>query len=633
MARYRRLRQYWMEQSRIVTEQVQGNTSGWASLAPFEGAFSLGYKSMQQDDDNGDIQGTFALRQPFSMSMEQDCRFLVLLCSLGRQLLHRLDTEPRPLLDELNRYIEQGLHGDPLPDASFETEAQWLHFLLSNSTNEALSAPLPRGPHLEKDEDVDPENAEDIEEKTLEEGSRTLYHVFAQRLRALLDGQGSGGLGRLLFHTADTRVPVSILLQALDRLSGGGSSTSRTQFSVDDTLHFLSHLSRAVRCRYVHQPFERTQGFVQRPLLAIYPEHRILPSQADRTALDNTDGQDDTDAACAVGRCRSSRSKSGPVGMYEKLLRQHGVLEEAQEAGIPTSLADVVRLANPITCFKRNNGEDEGVTEKVARDIVRHHLLAEAASGQTTPLVRAVAALSAHNGGQDGKNGLWDWALPAVAGEAPRYFHMDRWPLHQQTQATAARVADEAHMALDRELMWDPTSEDPAGARYMWLFSGPGYGYQRTTETHTRYLSGETELQRQVLVQDSTSRVAAEAGIDLDEGEEREKRFLEWLGSKMSSRKRKRDVVEDKGHAENDNAADEDEEDEGGGKKPKVIIFRKTPLPTVSSIQKSVNWMPLVRKHIDEGLNDVEDEDGGEEYEGDRGEDDEDDWMSGNEDV
>ncbi|CAK7198688.1 hypothetical protein SEUCBS139899_001352 [Sporothrix eucalyptigena] len=583
MARYRRLRQYWMEQSRIVTEQVQGNTSGWASLAPFEGAFSLGYKSMQQDDDNGDIQAT----------------------------------QTAPAIHRIN-----------------ETEAQWLHFLLSNSTNEALSAPLPRGPHLEKDEDVDPENAEDIEEKTLEEGSRTLYHVFAQRLRALLDGQGSGGLGRLLFHTADTRVPVSILLQALDRLSGGGSSTSRTQFSVDDTLHFLSHLSRAVRCRYVHQPFERTQGFVQRPLLAIYPEHRILPSQADRTALDNTDGQDDTDAACAVGRCDAMQTSPRTWHrMYEKLLRQHGVLEEAQEAGIPTSLADVVRLANPITCFKRNNGEDEGVTEKVARDIVRHHLLAEAASGQTTPLVRAVAALSAHNGGQDGKNGLWDWALPAVAGEAPRYFHMDRWPLHQQTQATAARVADEAHMALDRELMWDPTSEDPAGARYMWLFSGPGYGYQRTTETHTRYLSGETELQRQVLVQDSTSRVAAEAGIDLDEGEEREKRFLEWLGSKMSSRKRKRDVVEDKGHAENDNAADEDEEDEGGGKKPKVIIFRKTPLPTVSSIQKSVNWMPLVRKHIDEGLNDVEDEDGGEEYEGDRGEDDEDDWMSGNEDV
>ncbi|CAK7208428.1 hypothetical protein SBRCBS47491_000089 [Sporothrix bragantina] len=705
MARYRRLRQHWMQEARSVAEQVHGDTPGWVTLPPFEGAFSQGYSSIQLDDDSDGTSGTIIPRQPLPASMEQDRRLLTLLRSLGRLLPQRMDVAPRPLLEEVHRYIEQGLRGDTLPDASLqlrdgydyhgrqrsataqrpskirrinETEARWLHFLLSDSTNEALALPLPAGPHLEEDTSIEPADTEAVKEKTLEEGSRELYHVFARRLQALLNDRSSRGVGGLLFHTAETQVPVTTLVHVLNSQSGNGTTMTKTQFSVYDALHFLSRLSSAGRCRFIHHPFEQAHGFVQRPRLTIHPEHRIHPSWMMRIASKDTDAQDDADTAIgapqrdydvdtswaesiACGRAAEGiplsadvrtffcalafrygrtlrelelverpqwdqylqEAEGGEDGRheamraslrtwhrtYEALLLQHGVRQEAKASGIPASLVEVVRLADPETFAKRNSAGGHGLTEKDARVIISKRLLAEAASGQMTP----------------DRKGLWDWASPAIIGQAPSYFHMDRWPLHLQSRETAARVADEARIALDPDVLWDPASEDPASAKYMWLFSGPGYGYQRTKETHPRYLLGDTALQRQVLVQDLTRRVAAEAGIameDDDDEREREGRgFWGWLGSKMSFRKRKR--YETRDEDEDVESGDEDR-DEGPRKKPRTIIFRQTPLPEVTGITKSVDWVsPVVRAMY--GSADVYWSEYGGEGDEDRGEDGEDD--------
>ncbi|CAK7232435.1 hypothetical protein SCUCBS95973_008258 [Sporothrix curviconia] len=711
MARYRQLRRHWMQEARNVAEHVHGNTPGWATLPPFEGAFSLGLGRVQQDGrqdgrqdgSSNDTSGVVIPREPLPASMEQDRHLLALLRSLGRLLPHRLDVAPRPLLEEVQRYIEQGLRGDALPDASLqlrdgydyharqrsgpaqsapeteirrinETEARWLQFLLSDSTNEALAAPLPAGPHLEEDPGIDPADAEAVEEKTLEEGSRALYHVFAQRLQALMNDRSSSSVGGLLFRTAEMQAPVTALVHALNSQSGNGTTMNRTQFSIYDTLHFLSRLSRAGRCRFTHHPFEPTHGFVQRPLLTIHPEHRVHPSWLAHRAPDGTDIQDDADAAIgaplrdydvdaswadtvASGRAAQGVPLSADVRAffcalafrlgrtlrelevderprweqflqeaeagihnrgdamrasirtwhrtYEALLHQHNVRQEAEASGIPTSLVDVVRLADPETFAEKNGAGGPSLTEKEARAIISKHMLAEAASGRMTP----------------NRQGLWEWASPAIAGQAPVYFHMDRWPLHLQTQETAARVADEARIALDPEILWDPASEDPASTRYMWLFSGPGYGYQRTRETHTQYLLGDTALQRQVLVQDLTRRVAAEAGIDMEdddeEGNGETRGFLGWMGAHMPFGKRKRDETED-----NDEAAESGDEDgeERARKKPRTIVFRQTPLPEVTDIPRSVNWVSRVMEFMNGYRGEEDHEDG-------RGEDDEDGWV------
>ncbi|KAL1912279.1 hypothetical protein Sste5344_001719 [Sporothrix stenoceras] len=173
--------EHWMQQARQVAEAENSNSRGWTTLLPFEGAYSLGSVGAATDgnEDSGPVT-----RLPLPVNMERDRRLLVLLRGLGRLLLRRLDIAPRPLLTEVYQYIEQGLRGDA-PGASLmlheqydleapsaaspstrsirrvnETEARWLQFLLSNSTNEALSRPLPNGPHLEEDKSVDPNDFE-----------------------------------------------------------------------------------------------------------------------------------------------------------------------------------------------------------------------------------------------------------------------------------------------------------------------------------------------------------------------------------------------------------------------------------------------------------------------------------------
>lgn len=703
MGRYRRFRQHWMQQARSVAEAANSNRRGWATLPPFEGAYSLG-RVGDAADDNDDEAGTSLCRLPLPVPMEHDRRLLVLLRGLSRLMVRRLDVAPRPLLTEMHRYMEQGLRGDEQPDASLrlrerydlesqsttqaagtaatrtvrrinETETRWLQFLLSDSTNEALSAPLPCGPHLDEDKSVDPDDAEAVEDKVLEEGSRALYHVFAHRFQALLDDPG-----RQLFRTADTQVPVTVLMRAINGVPSDPDArleaTEKTQFCLYDVLHFLARLSRAGRCRFVHHPFERTHGIVQRPELDVHPEHRVHPSWMSRASSMGVLGSTEDSADEAIGAPRrsididtswaetlaSGRAAEGtPLSAdvrtffnalafrfgltlraleveerprwkpylshkrdgrsdamqasirtwhntYHTLLHQSGALLEAQAEGIPTSFADVIRMADPDKFVELEEADAGGLTETAARVIVRNHLIDEAASGQATPLAGWPATATTGR-----SPSLWDWAHPSIIGVAPQYFHMDRWPLHLQTPATAARVVDEARIALDPELLWDPASEDPASPEYLYLWSGPGYGYQRTRRVEPQYHLGDTALQRQVLVRDLTRRVADAVGIDLDAEREEENQgrgFLRWLGSKLPfGRKRKRSEAE----AEDE---DDDEVDDDGGR-VEVIDFEKTELPAVKDYPKSIDWMSLVKGRLaaieeEQENEEEEDEEGGE---------------------
>ncbi|KJR80857.1 uncharacterized protein SPSK_04844 [Sporothrix schenckii 1099-18] len=679
MGRYRRFRQHWMQQARQTTEAANSNRRGWATLPPFEGAYSLGRigdatDSNEDENEDEDEDSSLFTRLPLPVPMERDRRLLVLLRGLGRLLLRRLDIAPRPFLTEVHRYVELGLRGDA-PDASLrlrgrfdfepqstfstprpvrrinETEAQWLQFLLSDSTNEALSAALPRGPHLDEDTSVDPVNAEEVHDKTLDEGSRALYHVFAHRFQALLDDPG-----RTVFRTADTAVPVTVLMLAINGVpsdpDGRSEATEKTQFCLYDVLHFLARLSRAGRCRFVHYPFEETHGFVQRPLLDVHPEHRIhstwvtrsqaTPASADEaigapnrsidvdvswaetlssghatdsTALPPNVRQFFSALAYRFGRTlrelelverprwepylrhrRDGRANAMQASIrtwqntYHSLLHQSGALFEAQADGIPTSFADVLRLADPAN-FAELEAAHGGVTETQARAVVRSRLIDEAASGQATPLAGWPATATSN-----ASAALWDWAHPSIVGEAPQFFHRDRWPLHLQTTETAARVVDEARIALDPELLWDPASEDPASPQYLWLWSGPSYGYHRMKRVVREYHLGDTELKRQVIARDLTRRVAAAIGMDLDaEREEEENRargFFGWLGSKLPfGRKRKRNEADD-----DDN--DEGEEDDDG-QRTETIDFERTELPAVTGYPQSIDWMALVRARMD----------------------------------
>lgn len=683
MDRYRRFRQHWMQQAREIAEVENSNSRGWATLPPFEGAYSLGSVGAAADGNEGnEDEGSGSVsRLPLPVSMERDRRLLVLLRGLGRLLLRRLDVAPRPLLTEVYQYVEQGLRGDE-PDASMvlheqydleppsaaspatrsvrrinETEARWLQFLLSDSTNEALSKPLPNGPYLEEDKSVDPNDAEAVHEKVLEEGTRAMYHTFAHRLQAILDDPG-----RTLFRTAITHVPVADLMAAINGVPSDPEArperTEKTQFCIYDVLQFLARLSRAGRCRFHHQPFEESHGFVQRPVLDVHPEHRIYPSWANQPAPSGDD--DDEDKAIgapnrsvdvdttwaetlASGRAAQGtplsddvsnffhalafrfgrtlrelesverprwapylRSSSSNNAMqtsirtwhstYQTMMQHGGAQHEARLNGIPTSFAEVIQYADP-TKFAEVQAVHGGVggstrrlAEKEAHAIVQHHLIEEAASGRAAPLTGLPDTFTSNRSAS-----VWDWAHPSIVGEAPQYFHMDRWPLHLQTPETAARTVDQARIALDPELLWDPASEDPASPEYLLLFGGPGYGYQRTTRVDPEYHLGDTALQRQVLVRDLTQRVADSIGFDLqaerEELENRQKGFFGWLGSKLPfGTKRKR----------NDADADDDEaEVDDDGNRVEVIDFERTEMPTVKDYPKSIDWMSIVRERID----------------------------------
>ena len=672
MARFRRFRQHYMEEARILAEQAHGSDRGWATLPPSDGVYSLGYSKVDVALSTTTTTTTttrsprLVPRQPLPPHMERDRQLLQLLRGLSRRLVRRLDTAPRPLLADVAAYVEQGLHGLPAPQSGLvlrdefdldldhlgdrsaalrplaETEARWLQFLLSDSTNEQLAAPLPRGPYMEEDASIaDPADPAAAQSKANEEGSCALYHAFAHRFQALLDADAANPNG--LFSAADRPVLVADVVHAINRQSGSA-------FSLYDGLHFLSRLSRAGRCRFQHVPASRDHGAVQRPLLTIHPEHRIhAPSSAPRVPEDVEDEDDaigaprrrtEVDATwddtiarapravpatvrqffCCLGfrlghtlRTLETRGRAQwtayldeqdtqPAGeamrrslrvweqTYRQLVNDSGALDEASAGGIPTSFKDVIRLADEKSFMalndsddvhpsvrtkrrRRRNRADGAFTEEAARAYVCRQLIAEAAQGRDAPINAVTNPVS---------RGVWDWAQPEIVGEAPpHFFHMDRWPLHLQTKATAAHVSDGARIAMDPEILWDPASEDPTPAGYLWSVSTADrrYGFRRIEAAETQYMLGDTALQRQVVVRDITRRVAAAIGVDVDElaegGTSRTTQGLfGWLGSKLGKRKR-------------------DEAGESDSEGVDVIDFAVTELPKVQDVPRSLDWTEM----------------------------------------
>ncbi len=614
MARYRRLRRHWMDEARTAAEQELATThlrSPVPTLPPFEGAYAA------------------PLLPP---ALENERRMLGLMHDLGRLLLRTLDVAPRPLLADVHRYVEQGLRDEPRPGDELtlrdghdwmqasgrrtirpltEREARWLQFLLSDSTSPELAAPLPEG--------TDPEpgaDEADIDSKRREEGSRALFHTFARRFQALLDDRrytAEGDENAPLFRTVDTAVPVTTLVAALKR-----GLPAETPFTVYDVVHFLQRLHRAGRCRFSHAPLDETHGYVQRPVLAVHPEHRIRPWAPVRRAVNSSDEDDmlgaprrtrDIDASWAEtidsGRadepvpefvrtffCALAFRFGHTLRLYEISRREHWE-RYLRDTGGSTAvwISGTSTMEQPISTwhstFERlldENGVFEAaeaagiptslaevvqraegqtdfaqlpatLSEDDARNILRHNLLVEAALGYETPL----AAQPQHAAA------LWDWAQPAVVGTAPQnFFHMDRWPLHLQTARTAAAVRRQGRSGtFDPEQLWDPASEDPTDPDVMWRLPTAqprrAFGFQRTQDADLEYRLGESALQRQAVIQALTLRVAAELGlVDIGRsGDGRKKRggwLRGWLG--LGGRTGEGDKGEDE-----DDEDGEDEED------------------------------------------------------------------------
>ncbi|EFX03749.1 hypothetical protein CMQ_677 [Grosmannia clavigera kw1407] len=205
--------------------------------------------------------------------------------------------------------------------------------------------------------------------------------------------------------------------------------------------------------------------------------------QADSASDDLNATQTKTDKKNRVKECMSAWQQK-----YENMTSKNNV-----NCGFP----DVVRIADPEATKSSST-----MPAKYAQDLIAHKLLVEAERA-LTPLPTAAAPRPSGS--------LWDWALPQVCGLAPQFFHIDRWPVHLQTPAVE-QYWTQQNDVLDPEAVWDPASEDPTPAKYMWRpsSSASAFGFQKETKYvgPVAFLHGETKLQQLMVIDDITERVA-----------------------------------------------------------------------------------------------------------------------------
>ncbi|KAK6215062.1 hypothetical protein QIS74_08081 [Colletotrichum tabaci] len=179
----------------------------------------------------------------------------------------------------------------------------------------------------------------------------------------------------------------------------------------------------------------------------------------------------------------------------------------------PVSYISVVKAGYPGRWKKK-------MTEEQAVEIVRRGIIDELSAGAST--LWPSRPRFSRVGGRDvmtlHRERVWEWARPAVVGPKKRFFSVNRWPVHLQSETTqteirtsairakAERKAEEAQITAEMarvEARARPTAEEVRKAQLARSLSVPFHEANdpRTQffPGHTEYWEGDTPLQKKVL--------------------------------------------------------------------------------------------------------------------------------------
>ncbi|KAF4810850.1 hypothetical protein CGCTS75_v014478 [Colletotrichum tropicale] len=140
------------------------------------------------------------------------------------------------------------------------------------------------------------------------------------------------------------------------------------------------------------------------------------------------------------------------AGQWRNHFERHGRVEE-DGLGPPVSYVSVVRAGDPAKWVP-------GMTEPEAYEVVRRGIIDELSEGKSTLWPSRPRFSKKLEGGKEvevatlHRDRVWDWAAPEVAGRKGRFFSVNRWPVHLQSERTQEKIRnskEDAERAREKE--------------------------------------------------------------------------------------------------------------------------------------------------------------------------------------
>lgn len=140
------------------------------------------------------------------------------------------------------------------------------------------------------------------------------------------------------------------------------------------------------------------------------------------------------------------------AGQWRNHFERHGRVEE-DGLGPPVSYVSVVRAGDPAKW-------KPGMTEPEAYEVVRRGIIDELSEGKSTLWPSRPRFSKKLEGGKEvevatlHRDRVWDWAAPEVAGRKGRFFSVNRWPVHLQSERTQEKIRnskEDAERAREKE--------------------------------------------------------------------------------------------------------------------------------------------------------------------------------------
>ncbi|KAK4193464.1 hypothetical protein QBC35DRAFT_543455 [Podospora australis] len=416
-------------------------------------------------------------------------------------------------------------------------ELEWLRFLTTECVNLTSWKPL--------------------EPSTPKERYR-LFHIFANRVKKLLDDKNPHGL----FSRWDNVVEVETLLRAINAGVGTSAGHHKVQF---DPYEACSHLDRMAATGHVKFDLDQAvYGKVQRPDVNFFPEHRVIwPDQA-RTNLerpptvtgyicswDSILEKGSTLPAINSGSdihtffqnlafrlawtvdLLSKQPEPKPISrkpLREALDRYRDIItRRADEFEDPAKPKTPYAWTDPRSIVHRiveaqgqpETSVDWQVDAKAATNLLRSKIIKEVAENLT--MIGGACREMAYIG-DDGTTGKaevrdidWDFAKLSVRGEPERrlYFDVNRWPLEGKYLDDSVRNAVIMDLNVDHKQIYDPKILDPIPISYARPKLHPYVEEKvKRREGPAVFPVGDTKRQREVLERKFTTMVQNAVGIN-----------------------------------------------------------------------------------------------------------------------
>ncbi|KAL2271055.1 hypothetical protein VTJ83DRAFT_426 [Remersonia thermophila] len=364
-----------------------------------------------------------------------------------------------------------------------------------------------------------------------------LFQLFARKVKKLLDDRNPEGL----FSKHDAVVTVEELLEAL-HAGKDSSAVAKHEFPPHDACAWLDRLAATGHVRFTLDM--SCYGIVRRPVADYFPEHRVHWPVA---GVENR-SRPYYGPAFIAPWSRIAKHGAPPTARGSNIwnffvsiafrlgLAYASVLKEEASGASPLAASPARRLRASLDEFRAALAALPGENPELAAEELasaRAAILRELAANDSMPApARRAKAYRAETGEAVDvlvRDVHWDWASPRARGDAERrrrrYWSVNRWPAGVGYLTERAERAVREDEDLDPRATADPAAADPTTD---WWYTRPKlkpYGLDRTQYRRgpAVFPIGDTRLQREVIKEMITQKVAAALGMPPEEPTWRDK--------------------------------------------------------------------------------------------------------------